>query len=190
MLISISLLVTVVYLFLTLEFLSDKISTQLEDQGNQRLNTSTVGRFLGARKAIIVLYRYPLFGRGLTAASKAKSTSDEAAGYGWIMWVSQIGLVFGIIYMFMIYKAFKNYSIINLNNKLFAVFAFLAMLAVLSGQKHTSSLVFFSLFLLPAVFPFRTNWRSYLLSGKKEKTTIKKEAPLTFIQQDKILRNK
>ena len=141
----------------------------MEEQTKTQLNTSTVGRFLGARKAIIVLYRYPLFGRGLIAASKAKSTSDEAAGYGWIMWVSQIGIIFGFIYMYMLYKALRNYSIVNLHNRLFAVFAFGAMLAVLSGQKHTSSWVFFILLLTPIVFPVKSYWQDYVLNDKKSK---------------------
>ena len=185
-----SMFVLIVYLFFTLEFLGEKINTQLEDQGNQRLNTSTVGRFLGARKAIIVLYRYPLFGRGLITASKAKSTSDEAAGYGWIMWVSQIGVLFGILYMYMIYKALKNYSIVNLHNRLFALFAFIAMLAVLAGQKHTNSWVFFMLVLVPIAFPLRTKAKDYLLNDSSSKTKIKKRKVLSFTQTDKILRDK
>jgi len=185
-----SMFVLIVYLFFTLEFLGEKINTQLEDQGNQRLNTSTVGRFLGARKAIIVLYRYPLFGRGLIAASKAKSTSEEAAGYGWIMWVSQIGVLFGILYMYMIYKALKNYSIVNLHNRLFALFAFIAMLAVLAGQKHTNSWVFFMLVLVPIAFPLRTKAKDYLLNDPSSKTKMKKRKVLSFTQTDKILRDK
>ncbi len=148
-----SMIAVIIYLFLTLEFLADKISSQIQEQTETQLNTPTVGRFLGARKALIVLYRYPLFGRGLISASKAAITSDEAAGYGWIRWVSRIGIVFGVVYMYMLYKALRNYSIINLHSRLFALFAFLALMAVLSGQKHTSTLVFFSLFLTPFVFP-------------------------------------
>ncbi len=176
-----TMLALIIYLFMTLEFLGDKISSQMEEQTETQINTPTAGRFLGARKALIVLYRYPLFGRGFISASQAALTSDEAAGYGWIRWVSRIGVIFGIIYLFFLYKALRNYSIINLHSKLFAVFAFGAMLAVLSGQKHTSSLVFFTLFLTPIIFPVETYWRDYVLKvnkSKKSKNTIPKR--MTF----------
>jgi len=177
--VSASMVAVMVYLFLTLDFLSDKISSQVNEQTKESLNTPTSGRFLGARKAIIVIYRYPLFGRGLLTASQAEANSDEAAGYGWINWISRIGIIFGLIYMFMLYKALRNYSIINLHNRFFALFALMAVLTVLAGQMHTSSLVYFSLFLMPIVFHFRENWQDYLLSDQKpeanDKSKMRKE---------------
>jgi hypothetical protein len=151
------------YLFFTLEFLGQKLEEQVQDQTEQALHEETSGRFLGARKALIVLYRYPLFGRGLLSATQAEADSDEAAGYGWITWVSRIGLVAGLFYMFMIYKGVRNYSIVNLNSKLFSYFAFLAMLGVLAGQKHTSAIIYFMMFLIPVLFPLNKYAEEYYL---------------------------
>ena len=178
--VSASMLAVLIYLFMTLEFLGDKISSQMEEQTESRLTTATSGRFLGARKALVVIYRYPLFGRGLVAASKASATSEEAAGYGWITWVSQIGIILGLIYMFYLYKSLRNYSEVNLRSKLFALFAFGAMLAVLSGQKHTNSLVFFVLFLMPIAFPYYTYWQDYLIRPEKKPPKKKKTRILGF----------
>jgi TRAP-type uncharacterized transport system fused permease subunit len=124
----------------------------------------------------------------LITASKAKATSDEAAGYGWIMWVSQIGIVFGIMYLYFMYKALRYYSVVNLHSRIFALFAFMAILAVLSGQKHTNSWVFFMLMLTPLTFRFQTNWKDYKLSKPKYK--FKKKREPTFVEKNKILRNK
>ena len=188
--VSASMMAIVVYLFMTLEFLGDKISSQVEEQTETQINTATSGRFLGGRKALIVLSRYPLFGRGLIAASKASLTSDEAAGYGWITWVSQLGVVFGVLYMFFLYKSLRNYSIINLRSKLFTVFAFGAMLAVLSGQKHTNTLVFFFMFYLPFVFPLKIYWRDYILKdGKPKKSKEAISNKLSFEEYAKLIKS-
>jgi len=155
------------FLFYKLEFLNEKLTSQFETQTSQALHTETSGRFLGARKAIIVISRYPLTGRGLLQASKAKTSSDERAGYGWITWVSQIGLIAGLLYMFFIYKAIKNYSIVNLKNKNFALVAFLGLLVVLAGQNHTSHIFIFMLFLVPVEFPIEKYFREYILCQDK-----------------------
>ncbi len=187
--VSVSMVAVIVYLFMTLEFLGEKISSQMEEQTESRLTEATSGRFLGARKALVVIYRYPLFGRGLIAASKADATSEEAAGYGWITWVSQLGIIFGLIYMFYLYKSLRNYSVINVRSKLFALFAFGAMLAVLSGQKHTSSLVFFVLFLMPIVFPYHSYWQDYLLQLRKKPPRRKKVRTMEFGERAALSRS-
>jgi hypothetical protein len=181
--VSVSMIAVIIYLFMTLEFLGEKISNQMEEQTETRLNTATSGRFLGARKALIVIYRYPLFGRGLIAASKASATSEEAAGYGWITWVSQIGIVLGLIYMFYLYKALRNYSVINTRSKLFALFAFVALLAVLGGQKHTNTLVFFILFLMPIVFPYYSYWQDYIIHKEKKPPRAKRIRTMGFSER-------
>jgi hypothetical protein len=184
--ISVCMIGIVVYLFMTLEFLGDKIANQMEEQTETQLNTATSGRFLGARKALIVIWRYPLFGRGFIAASKADATSEEAAGYGWITWISQIGLIFGLFYMYYLYKALRNYSVINIRSRLFALFAFGAMLAVLGGQKHTNTLVFFVLFLVPVAFPYHSYWQDYLIRKAPKIRKSKKPRRMGFNERAKL----
>ncbi len=137
-----------IYLFINLEFLNEKIALQSQTQFEQSLDNRTSGRFLGARKALIVLQRYPLHGRGLLEATQADTYSEEASGYGWIHWLARLGLVFGIAYLYFMYKTILNFSLANNQTKLFSYFAFAAILAALAGQKHTSSVVFFALFLM------------------------------------------
>ena len=166
-----------VYLFTTLEFLSDKITNQLEAQTEARLHEETAGRFLGARKALIVLYRHPLWGRGLLTMTKPDPDSEEAAGYGWIRWVSRIGIIAGLIYLFYLFKGIRNYSVANLNSKAFAVIAYIALLGVLAGQKHTNALVFFMIFLIPLLYPFELYWQDYILEDTKPEKPDNKKPP-------------
>ena len=94
-----------------LPFMANKIKDQVMEQSGQSLSTGTSGRILGARKAIVVLGRYPFAGRGLTQASRVTDmTSDEAAGYGYMNFYSQIGIVFSIFYTIYFLKAMKRIS--------------------------------------------------------------------------------
>ena len=166
--VSFTMLGIVAVMVTQLEFLGDKLTSQFKEQSEQSLNIETSGRFLGARKALISLSNNPITGRGLMSSSKADATSEEAAGYGWITWVSQLGIIFGPIYMFFLYKTLRNYSFVNLGNSLFGLFAFMAMLATLAGQKHTSALVFFSVFLISIIYPLENYYNDYYLKNKTD----------------------
>jgi hypothetical protein len=152
-----------VWLFVSLEFMQEKLVNQARDQMDQSLYEGTSGRFLGARKALVVLQRHALYGRGLLTATQAAAGTDEQAGYGWITWVSQLGLVFGFLYMFFLYKTIKNYAISNNQSVSYSVFAYLALLSALAGQKHASSLVFFMLFLISIEYTINKFQSSYRL---------------------------
>lgn len=155
-----------IYLFINLEFLNQKIAMQYSEATSTSLDTQTSGRFLGARKALLVIKNHPLYGRGLLAATQPEQDSVEAAGYGWIFWVSRLGIIFGPIYLYFLYRTIKNYSIVNGQKGLFPLIAFLAILAVLAGQKHTSSIIVFMLFLISIEFPLKNHFQYY--SFKKE----------------------
>lgn len=149
-----------IWLFFSLEFMQEKIAYQARDQMDQSLYEGTSGRFLGARKALVVLERHPFYGRGLLAATKGAAGTDEQAGYGWITWVSQLGLVFGFLYMFFLYKTIKNYAISNNQSVSYSAFAYIALLSALAGQKHASTLVFFMFFLISIEYPIE-KFRNY-----------------------------
>lgn len=78
----------------SLSFMNDKINEEFQNQTKESLNTETAGRILGARKAIFVLSKYPLSGRGFNTASQVTDmASPEAAGYGFFTYASQVGLL-------------------------------------------------------------------------------------------------
>lgn len=131
-----------------LDFMGNKISQQYEEQADVSLTTPTSGRILGARKALVAISNYPLFGRGLIAKTQVDYTATDAAGYGWITWISKIGLPLGVLYMFYFYKALYGYTLTYGRDKKFAMIAFISLLIVLAGQKHISSLIFFMIFLI------------------------------------------
>ncbi len=159
----------IIYLFINLEFLNNKIESQLSSQTTTSLNTATSGRFLGFRKSLVVLKNHHFYGRGLLAATKPLDiTDEEAAGYGWPFWVSQLGIVFGALYLYFMYKTIRNYSLSNHQTKLFSYVAFFAILSVLFGQNHISLMVFFMIFLTSIEFPIKKYYRYYVINHNYE----------------------
>ena len=155
------------YTYNTLDFLGTKIDTQFEQQTNAELTKGTSGRFLGARKALVVLARYPLWGRGLLEVSKASAFSDEGAGYGWITFISKIGLPVGVLFLLYFFRSIKNYCVVNYQSKLFPYFALFSLLIVLAGQKHINSVMFFAFVFSSVFFPIRKYFNQYKLKVPK-----------------------
>ena len=153
-----------IFLFNELDFLGEKLTSQYKEQSSENMRTETVGRFFGAKKALIVISRYPLYGRGILMASQADKKTDEGAEYGWITWISQIGVIAGFLYMFFMFKAIKNYTIANLKSKNYAIVAYLAVIIVLAGQAHTNHHIFFMIFLIPLEYPIKKYFQEYKLS--------------------------
>ncbi len=94
-----------------LPFVKNKIEYQFKDQTTASLNTATSGRILGARKAIYVLTKYPVTGRGLIISSRVESFhSAEKAGYGYMNYFSQLGVIFSIVFIILFIKGMKRIS--------------------------------------------------------------------------------
>lgn len=95
----------------SLDFMGDKISEQVDYQTNVSLDEPTSGRILGARKALYVLSKYPLTGRGYLSISKESDlTSAEAAGYGFMYYMAQVGFVVFFITIFLFNKTMTYWS--------------------------------------------------------------------------------
>lgn len=156
------------YFYNELDFLNKKISNQLDEQTNVTLEgTKTSGRFLGIRKSFVVMYRHHIYGRGLLKATKPDDLkTSEAANYGWIFWISQIGIILGPLYMFFMYKSMENYARVNGLGRGKSIVLYIALLIVLGAQKHTSTMLFFMLFMVALEFPLRNYYKKYLLNSK------------------------
>lgn len=163
--ISIIVMPFIVYLFISLEFLNQKVAMQYKHQTETSLSTPTSGRFLGMRKALVVLQNHHVYGRGLLTNTQPDAGSEEAASYGWLYWVSRLGIIFGPLYLYFIYRTFKNYSITNLQSSRFAIVAFLAFLAALTGQKFTGSTFVFILFFMSMEYSLRFRLKDYKISN-------------------------
>jgi hypothetical protein len=141
------------YVYLQTDILSEKIESQFAAQTTEKLNTTTSGRFLGARKAIYVLSKYPLTGRGILARMKADISTEEDAAYGFMSLAARIGLI-GTIFLFLFfYRGIKQYCLYYSFNPRFANFAFIAFLFVLFAQEFLSSMLFMMIFLAPLIYP-------------------------------------
>jgi hypothetical protein len=144
-----SLIFTLVFIGLaipfvgSLNFMNEKIKNEFQSQTSASLNEGTSGRFLGARKSLFVLEKYPFTGRGFTTASKETDFfSAEAASYGFFNYASEVGLIVFIITMVLFYKTLKFWGqSAGFNTKEIVVLS-LAFLPVLFSQAFIPSILF------------------------------------------------
>lgn len=146
-------------LYKNIGFLGAKIEEQYEEQTEAPLTTPTSGRILGARKAIVAISRYPFTGKGLIALTQSDSTEPDAAGYGWITWISRIGLPLGLIYILFFYRSLKIFCRLHNTSTKFAIIAFISLLTVLIGQKHFNTIIFFMIFLTSVIYKISPYYR-------------------------------
>ena len=134
--------------FERLDFMQYKITHQMETQIDKSLNEHTTGRIYGFRKSVYVATKYPLYGRGLIAASKPTDSSDpEYTGYGWGNFVCRYGLIFGLIFMIIFIYGIKKYIFMNQRkNYLTALIIISANMIGLTSQAYITFPLFFSFF--------------------------------------------
>lgn len=150
-----ALIVFVLFFFFSNELMYSKVKNQYVTANQKDLNERTGGRFYGARKAFNVLQHYPVFGRGLTHATREKDEySTEFLRYGILSEFGKIGIPFAILYLIMLYKGIRSYEyrygskiflsisfyialLINLFSQSFALYPVL-MIIVITGIKSYS----------------------------------------------------
>jgi len=137
------------FAFNHLDFMKGKIEQQYEDQIETSLNEPTTGRILGARKSLVVLSKYPLYGRGVLAMTKPDSISDpEYANYGWISEMSRFGIIFGCLYMFFFFKGLYYFVSSSGNGSYEFFVCALAIMINLSSQVYITSSFFMMFFFI------------------------------------------
>ena len=146
------ILIGFAYLFLKLDFLSDKLTTRYEAEAYSSLNTPTAGRILGARKSLLTISRHPLFGRGLVTTTRPDIDDEEAGHYGITFFASRLGLIGFILYMFSFYKGLKFICEKYNFNKRFALYVLIPLLIVFFSQTVNDRPIVLMIFLLPFVY--------------------------------------
>jgi hypothetical protein len=139
--------------YISSDLMQKKIDDQYTTDVNASLNTPTSGRIMGARKAIVVLSKYPLWGRGLQASTKASKDSPEGAEYGFMSFAAQIGIPGILLYFIFLYKSLSQFCLYYGFRKTFANYAFLSLLFVLFAQSHIISILFVMLFMSSLINP-------------------------------------
>lgn len=151
------------YVIFNVEFLATKVFKEYSMAAKKNLNDPTTGRFFGARKALIVLNKYPLTGRGLLARTRARANTPEAAGYGFMGFAARIGIPGILLYFFYLFNSLKQYCYYYNFNPKFSAFAFLALLSILFAQAYTERMIFFMLFLSSFIYPnFGIKFKRYI----------------------------
>lgn len=130
------------YSYSQIDFLQNKIETQVTQQSEMDLDEQTIGRVIGIRKAFYVIGKYPLHGRGLlTITQPASPSHPEYAKYGWPSFISKIGLIAGGTYLFFFITGLVK--ILRFNgrvNGLFITAAVLALFINLTAQAFIESI--------------------------------------------------
>lgn len=145
------LLALTIYGYNEFPFMKDKIEKQVIEETSMSLNEGGPGRIFGARKSLVVLLKYPLFGRGLNSVSQPAYDSPEFAGYGWISFVSKFGLVFGLMFMFYFLKGL--YRFVNMGDSGFYDFIIISISVFinLSAQSYINK-PFFLIFFFMGIY--------------------------------------
>jgi hypothetical protein len=156
------LMVFVVNFVLQSEIMADKIQSQFLNQTSIGLDSETTGRFMGARKSLYVISKYPLHGRGLQASSMPDSWLDpEYASYGWLSYISKIGLIFGVLFLYFFIKGIYYWvKISGFNNKVFIIVT-ISMFISFSSQVYITQPFFLSFLFLGLFQKYRLHEYSY-----------------------------
>lgn len=137
----------------SLPFIEAKIEEKVETEINQSLSTPTSGRILGARKALYVLEKYPIWGRGLISASRESDiSSPEYAGYGFMVFFSQLGIPFSLIFLVYFIIGITFNKLLIKDYSFFLLLYLIANMINLFSQKFIGDaffIVFFFIGLLP-----------------------------------------
>lgn len=130
------------YGYSQIEFLQSKIEKQVIEQQEMDLNEQTIGRIIGIRKAFYVISKYPLHGRGLITASQPKSKKHpEYVKYGWTSFISRIGLIAGIFYLFYFIRGYvKTLQRHGRLSPWFTFFSLIALFINLTSQAFIESI--------------------------------------------------
>lgn len=121
--------------FLTNELMYSKIKNEFEIAQERDMNDFTGGRFYGARKALNVLESYPLFGRGLTHATRETDEySSEFLRYGIMSEFGKIGIPFAVLYIIFLFKGIIAYEKVYKSKRILTAFFFSALLINLFSQ--------------------------------------------------------
>lgn len=133
--------------FYQTEFLGEKVLREYQIQTTTDLTAATSGRFLGATKALYVVQKYPLYGRGiLSQFQETNLNSPEAYGYGFPVLMAKLGIPFGLLFFLYFYRGYRYLGNPNTENHFYTMVSFLSLLAVLFAQSTIESPLFFSLF--------------------------------------------
>jgi hypothetical protein len=132
---SVLLVIFSVNFFLTNELMYSKIKNEFEIAQERDMNDFTGGRFYGARKALNVLENYPLFGRGLTHATRETDEySSEFLRYGIMSEFGKIGIPLAILYLVFLFKGLLEYEKRYQSSRVVTLFFFIALLVNLFSQ--------------------------------------------------------
>ena len=139
-------IIFIIVFFFKSDFMGNKIEKEFVSQTSVSLDTPTGGRFLGARKSIYVLTKYPLHGRGLSGSSIVTDlTSYEASAYGIFGFAAKLGLIGIIIYLYIQWQGLKYLNFKHKNHKKFLNYAYSALMLSMFAQSFLITPVFMML---------------------------------------------
>lgn len=162
-----------IYSYNTFSFMQAKIENQVNEQTAKSLNQGASGRIFGARKSLFVLTKYPLYGRGLNSITLPDYDSPEFAGYGWISFISKLGLIFGALFLYYFFKGIYNITKVSGFGFFEFIIFSIAIMTNLSSQGFIG-LPLFLFFFFVGLYHIR-NLKFYFLKADRSITKTLKE---------------
>lgn len=139
-------------LTVNIPFLGDKVENTYIEETNRNLETKTSGRIFSARKAIVVLKRYPILGKGITSSVRENMTLEEdTGGYGFMSFFSQIGVFLSLAFIIYFMKGLKRISNYFSGTIAYWHILFFSLAINLFSQKFLVDSVFMMMFLIGAL---------------------------------------
>ncbi|MBP6870607.1 MAG: hypothetical protein KBC43_01250 [Bacteroidales bacterium] len=149
-----TILVSVLFYSITLSvnFLGDKVVTSYEEEASRSLDEETSGRFFSARKAVLVLTRYPITGKGITSSVREDMAAEEdTGGYGFMSFFAQIGIIMSILFTIYFIKGVKRLSLYYSGYQYFWQVLFFGIAINLFSQRFIDDSIFMMIFYVGAL---------------------------------------
>jgi hypothetical protein len=134
-------------------FLGEKVVNTYKEETSRNLDEKTTGgRIYSARKAIIVLTRYPLTGKGITSSVREDlSQEEDTGGYGFMSFFSRIGVILSLLFVIYFVKGTKKISAYFSGSKQYWHILFFSLAINLFSQKFIVDSVFMMIFFIGAL---------------------------------------
>lgn len=137
------------YTFNTTDFLGKKINDQLDNYGTGSLEGRySTGRILPIRKALSMIAKNPITGRGIISASaEMDKRSSEYIGTASLGVIAKYGVIFGVLYWLFLYRGIRRLIYYHGGKQVYANFFFAAIVLGGLSQIFFFDAITFQLFL-------------------------------------------
>jgi hypothetical protein len=149
-----TIVITILFYFITITvpFLGEKVANTYVEETQRNLDSQTSGRIYSGRKALLVLSRYPITGKGIISSVREDMPLEEdTGGYGFMSLFSRIGVILSVFFTIYFVKGTKRISIYFSGSQTYWHLLLFSIAINLFSQKFIIDSVFIMIFLIGAL---------------------------------------